>query len=146
MPDASERDVNDQGLGELLNTLRRDAGALLRQEVALAKLEIREKVRLTATGAVLLCGAVVLGFLTAAVVTAAAILGLVMVVPAWAAALVVAIVEGLAAVILALRGRDRLRAAMPPMPERTVQGVREDIEWAKHQMSSAAASPKRANG
>jgi hypothetical protein len=146
MHDASESDVNDQTLGELLSALRRDAGVLLRQEIALARLEIREKARLTLTGAALLCGAVLLGVLTAAVVTAAAILGLAIVWPAWAAALVVASVEALAAVILALRGRNRIRAGMPPTPEQTVQTVREDIEWAKHQMSSSAASPKRANG
>jgi putative superfamily III holin-X len=146
MPDASESDANDQTLGELLSALRRDAGVLLRQEIALAKLEVREKARLTVTGAALLCGAVLLSVLTAAVVTAAAIWGLAIVLPAWAAALVVAFVEGLAAVFLALRGRDRVRTAMPPTPERTVQTVREDIEWAKHQMSSARASSKRANG
>ena len=146
MSQATERDVNEQGLVELLGALRGEAGVLLRQEVALAKVEIREKVTLTATGAALLCGAVLLGVLTAALVTAAAVLGLAMVVPAWAAALVVAFVEGLVAVILALRGRARIGAAIPFTPERTVRTVREDIEWAKQQMSSAAASAKHANG
>jgi hypothetical protein len=146
MSDPTESNVNDQQLVELLSALRGEAGSLLRQEVALAKVEIREKLRLTATGVALLCGAALLGVLTAAAATATAVLGLAIVLPAWAAALVVAFVEGVAAVILALRGRARVGAATPFTPERTVQTVREDIEWAKHQMSSAAASPKHANG
>jgi Putative Actinobacterial Holin-X, holin superfamily III len=146
MSDATESDVNDQQLVELLSALRGEAGVLLRQEVALAKVEIREKVRLTATGAALLCGAALLAVLTAGAVTAAAVLGLAIVLPAWAAALVVASVEGVAGVILALRGRARIGAATPFTPERTVRTVRKDIEWARQQMSSAAASTKHASG
>lgn len=146
MSDASERDVNDQQLGELLSALRSEAGVHLRQEVALAKLEIREKVRLTASGGALVCGAALLGVLMAAAVTAAAILGLAIVWPAWVAALVVASIEGMAAVILALRGRARIRAAIPFTPERTARMVGKDIEWARQQMSSAAASTNHVDG
>ncbi len=115
MSDASERDVNDQQLVELLSALRSEAGVHLRQEVALAKLEIREKVRLTATGGAFVCGAALLGILMAAAVTAAAILGLAMVWPAWVAALVVASIEGMAAVIL---GSAVAPASGPPFPLR----------------------------
>jgi hypothetical protein len=73
--------------------------------------------------------------------TAAAVLGLATILPGWAGALIVGIIEALTALLLALRGRDRLRTALPPLPERTAEAVREDIEWTKRQIRSAKTSP-----
>jgi Putative Actinobacterial Holin-X, holin superfamily III len=39
--------------------------------------------------------------------------------------------------VLALRGRDRVKQAVPPVPEQTIETVKEDMEWAKTQMPSA---------
>ena len=39
--------------------------------------------------------------------------------------------------VLGLKGRDRIRAATPPIPEQTVDTVKEDVEWAKTRAQSA---------
>jgi hypothetical protein len=38
--------------------------------------------------------------------------------------------------LLALRGRERIQAATPPVPEQTVDTVKEDVQWAKTQLPS----------
>jgi hypothetical protein len=55
----------------------------------------------------------------------------------WLAALIVAVVYGAIAVVLALRGRDQMREAAPPVPEQTIESVKEDAEWAKTRTRSA---------
>jgi hypothetical protein len=58
------------------------------------------------------------------------------VIPEWLAALIVAVVLGAVAAVLALQGRNRMRAATPPVPQ-TIETVKEDVEWAKSQKPSA---------
>jgi Putative Actinobacterial Holin-X, holin superfamily III len=58
------------------------------------------------------------------------------VMPAWLAALIIAVVYAAVAAVLALRGRDRVKQALPPVPEQTIETVKEDMEWAKTQMPS----------
>jgi hypothetical protein len=63
------------------------------------------------------------------------VLDLIMV--SWLAALIVAIVLGAIAAVLALQGRNRVQKAAPPVPEQTVDTVKEDVEWAKTRAQSA---------
>jgi hypothetical protein len=48
----------------------------------------------------------------------------------------VAVVYGVIAGVLALRGRDRVRQATPLVPEQTIETVKEDVQWAKTQTRS----------
>jgi hypothetical protein len=54
--------------------------------------------------------------------------------PLWAAALIVTVLWAVVAAVLALRGRRELREATPPVPEQTIETVKEDVEWAKSRM------------
>jgi hypothetical protein len=56
----------------------------------------------------------------------------------WLAALIVAVVYGAVAGILAIQGKDKIQEAAPAAPEQTVETVKEDVEWAKTQTRSAA--------
>jgi hypothetical protein len=47
------------------------------------------------------------------------------------------VVYGAVAAVLGLRGPDRLQQATPPVPEQTVETVKEDVEWAKTRTRSA---------
>jgi hypothetical protein len=69
--------------------------------------------------------------------TACLILALDAVMPATVAALIVAVVFAAVAAVLALRGRDKVKQAAPPVPEQTVETVKEDVQWAKTRMQSA---------
>jgi nitrate/nitrite transporter NarK len=88
-------------------------------------------------GAGLFGAASVLGLLALAAMTACFILALNAVMPAWLAALLVAVVYGAVAAVLALRGKAKVKQATPPVPEQTIETVKEDVEWAKNQMPSA---------
>jgi hypothetical protein len=130
-------DLRERPIGELLKQLSEETTRLVHQELELAKAELTQKGRQAGLGAGLFGAAGAIGLLAAAALTACFILALDAVIPAWLAALIVAVVYGAVAAVLALRGRDRVKQAVPPVPEQTIETVKEDMEWAKTQMPSA---------
>jgi hypothetical protein len=105
-------------------------------ELELAKAELQQKGRQAGAGAGAFGGAGALGLAALGALTACFILALNAVMPAWLAALIVALVYGAIAAFLALRGRDKVKEATPLVPEQTIETVKEDVEWAKTQMRS----------
>jgi uncharacterized membrane protein YqjE len=130
-------DLRERPLGELLKQLSEETTRLVHQELELAKAELAQKGRQAARGAGLFGAAGVVGLLAAAALTACFILALNAVTPAWLAALIVAVVYAAAAAVLALRGRNRVKQAVPPVPEQTIETLKEDVQWAKTQTRSA---------
>ena len=126
----------DQPLPELMKTLANQTTTLVRQEIDLAKAEFSEKGKKAGQGAGMFGGAGVIGFLAFAALTAAAILGLATALPDWLAALIVGLVYAAVAGVLALQGKNKVQEAGPPVPEQTVETVKEDVEWAKTQTPS----------
>ena len=57
----------------------------------------------------------------------------------WLAALIVTVVYGAIAAVLALTGRRALEDALPPAPQETIENVKEDVAWVKTQTRSAQA-------
>jgi hypothetical protein len=133
-------------LGELAKGLAQDASALVRQEIELAKVELRGKARTAAPGLGMLVAAGVVGLALLGALTAALILLVALILPAWAAALVVTGFWGVVAGGLAVIGRSRLRAAGPLVPEDTVESLRKDIEVAKDAARSRPADGRPASG
>ena len=132
-----EEELRERPIGDLVKQLAGQTSTLVRQELDLAKAEMSQKASVAGKGAGLLGGAAVGGLLAAGALTACLILALDEVIPDWLAALIVALVMGAIAAVLALQGRNRIRAATPPVPEQTVETVKEDVEWAKTQTPSA---------
>ena len=132
----ADNDLRERPLGELLKELSQQTATLVKQEMELAKAELRTTGQKAGTGAGLVGAAGFIGYLALAAFTAFLILVLNEFLPAWAAALIVAAVYGAIAALLGLRGRDKVKEAMPPAPE-TVETVKEDIQWAKHPTRSA---------
>ena len=129
-------DLHDRSLGELLKQLSEQTTQLVHQELELAKAELTQKGRQAGAGAGLFGGAGAIGLAALGALTACFILALNAVMPAWLAALIVAVVYGAIAAFLALRGRDKVKQATPLVPEQTVETVKEDVEWAKTQLRS----------
>ncbi len=125
----SERTEQDsRSTVELVQRLADQLSQLVRQELQLAKLELAEKGRRTALGAGLLGGSGVFAVYGLAALVAAAILGLATVMPAWLAALVVALVLFALGGLLALVGRGQIKRGTPPLPEQAVAGIKADVE------------------
>lgn len=126
-------DLRDRPLAELVKQLADQTSTLVRQELDLAKAEMSQKGRQAGVGAGLLGGAGVAGLLTLGTLTACLVLVLATAMNAWLAALIVGVVWATVAGVLALAGRARLTRAVPPVPEQTVETVKEDVQWAKTQ-------------
>jgi MFS family permease len=122
---------DDRSASELLRDLSQQTGDLVRQEMELAKAELREKGKAAGMGAGMFGGAGLVGLYAVGALIAAAILGLGTAVDAWLAALIVGAVLGAVAGILALSGKKKVEQASPPVPEQAIESSKEDVEWTK---------------
>jgi uncharacterized membrane protein YqjE len=120
-------------LGALVHDLSTQVPELVRSEVRLAQAEMTEKGKRAGLGLGMFSGAGVLAFLGLATLIATAILALALVLDPWLAALVVAAALLLGAGLLALLGKNQVVDATPPMPERAVDGLKEDLATVKGQ-------------
>jgi len=126
-------DLKEQPWVDVLKTLGEELRDFVQQEMQHVNIEMSSKVRQAGVGAGMFGAAGFMGFLAVGTLTAAVVLALALVLPAWAAALVVAAFYGLVAAILALTGRKKVRAATPLAPEqaiRTVQAAKEQVQQA----------------
>jgi len=101
---------------------------LVRDELQLARVEMSIKARRFGTGAGLFGAAGVVALYGVAVLLAAFVLLLALVVPAWLAALIVAVVLLAMAGLMALLGRGQFRRGAPPTPEQTLNSVKADVQ------------------
>jgi len=124
----------ERSLGELFSELASETGTLVRQEVALAQVEITKKATDVGknVGYLVVGGAVAYAAVLA--ILAAVIIGLSYFIPAWASALIVGVVIGIAAFVMissALAAPKKTNLA----PRETVETLKEDAQWLKDQVS-----------
>jgi uncharacterized membrane protein YqjE len=120
----------DRSVSDLLQDIVRNIQDIVRSEVRLAKTEFLEEVGKARAASVLLgvgalSGAFGLFFVLFAIVYALSI-----VVPDWAAALIVAAVLSISAAVMLRLGADRLKQVRPA-PDQTIESLKENVEWAK---------------
>ena len=130
-PPAAEPPRGDPSLAELMRRLSDQSTLLVRQELDLAKAELAEKGKQAGLGAGMFGGAAVFGLYAVGALTAALILALSLAVVGWLAALIVTVLYAAIAGVLALVGRSKVRQGVPPVPERAVESVKEDVQAAK---------------
>jgi MFS family permease len=128
---------HDPSLADLARQLSNQTTELVRHEVELAKAELRVKGKRAGVGAGMFGGAGALGLYALGALTAAIIAGIAEALPVWASALIVAALYGAIAGILALRGKKKVQQATPPLPEQTVQSVKEDVRYTKQRAQEA---------
>lgn len=123
----------EASVGELLSTLARGTGTLVRREVELASTELAGKARGAATHVAMLGagGVFVLAGLVA--LMTAAVLGLAPFVPMWASALGIGGVALVVGGVLLTRGA-RALLDFDPVPRETVKTLQDDVVWAKEQL------------
>lgn len=128
---------SERSVAELSRDLTHQATELVRQEVELAKAELSAKGKQAGAGAGMFGGAGVLGFYAFGAFTAAAIAGLATVLDTWLAALAIGVLYVAIAGIVALMGKRRVKRAGPPVPEQTIETVKEDVEWMRTRAQQA---------
>jgi hypothetical protein len=133
----TENELRERPIGEVAKELTSDLSLLVRQEIALAKAEMAEKGRTAAPGLGMFGGAGIVALCAAGALTAFLILVLAGFLPDWLAALIVGAGLALVAYVLAQQGKERVAEAGKPVPEQTIETVKEDVEWAKTRATSA---------
>jgi hypothetical protein len=120
-------------IGVVVSSIVDGVGTLIRKQVELAKIEAGEAVAVRAKGAGLMGAAGVLGLFAFGFVAASGSAALDIVLPTWAALLIVAAVLGVIGWVLVLVGRRAIKTA--PTPEQTQETLKEDARWAKRQLA-----------
>ena len=123
----------DRSIGELFSELANETALLIRQEVALAKVELTQKASRAGRniGYLVLGGAVAYAALLALLATIVILLADAM--AWWIAALIVAVLVGIVAAVLISKAWSALKN-MDVAPRQTVETLKEDAQWAKQQM------------
>ena len=124
-----------RSLGAIVGDITKDLTTLIRQEMALAKTELKEEVSKVGKGAGMLGGAGFAGYLAVLFLS----LFLMFVLAEWWedyrwAALVIAALWGIVEAVLAMVGKKKLQESNPDLPV-TQQSLKEDVQWAKAQKS-----------
>jgi uncharacterized membrane protein YqjE len=132
----SDNGLREQPTGELFKQLSTEISTLVRQELKLAQAEMTQKGKRAGTGAGMVGGAGILALLALMTFTACVVAALATGMDVWLAALIVTVVYGALAGGLALLGKNKVKEATPPVPEQTLESVKEDVQWAKTRMPS----------
>jgi hypothetical protein len=124
----------ERSLGDLFSELAGETSTLVRQEVALAQVELTQKATVVGknVGFLVVGGAV--GYAALLAVLTAVIIGLSYFIPAWAAALLVGVAVGITAYMLISKALAALKTA-DLTPRQTVETLKEDAQWLKNQVS-----------
>ncbi|TQL68976.1 putative membrane protein YqjE [Nocardioides albertanoniae] len=117
----------EASMGELVQRLTEQSTRLVHSELELAKAEIAAKGKHAGVGAGLFGGAGLITLYGLGALITAGILALALVVPAWASALIVAVVLFVIAGIGALIGKKQVSQATPAAPEKTIDSVKRDV-------------------
>ena len=122
---------DDASLIALFRRLAEQAQSLVRQEVALAKAEIRESVRdLAVAAGVMTAGALmILVSLTVFLVFLVLALGELLGERYWLSSLLIGLLFAICGIVLIVRGQRRLSGS-DLVPEKTIESVQETARWA----------------
>lgn len=134
-PGAGDTSSTDQrSIGQIVGDVSQDLTTLVRQEIDLAKTELKQEASRTAKGAGMLGGAGFAGYLAVLFLSITLMFVLNEFLDLWLAALIVTVLWALAAAVLAVIGKKRLQASNPQLPK-TQETLKEDVRWAKAQKS-----------
>ncbi|MFG1997839.1 phage holin family protein [Spirillospora sp. NPDC048911] len=125
-------DKTDAPTSELVKQLSEQSARLVREELRLAQLELRQKGSSAAKGAKMYGGAGITALYGGGALIAAVIALLALALPTWAAALIVAVVLFVVAAVLAQRGKKEMALATPAKPEQAAESVRADVQEIKN--------------
>lgn len=122
--------VEERSLSTVLQDIVGNVQEIVRSEVSLAKAELRQEAGKALSSGGWLAAGGVSGLFAALFLLLAAACALALVMPQWAAVLIVAVVLALASAVSLSVGVRRLKA-VHPTPERTVETIKENVEWVK---------------
>jgi len=130
-PDRDTAATDDRSVGELIGAVADDFGQLVRQQLELAKVELKEQAVAAGRAGSMLGVAGLAGLMVAVLASFALVFALAEVMPPGWAALIVAGLWAIAGAVAYAAGRQRLRA-MTPVGQKTVETLKEDMQWLRN--------------
>ena len=127
----SDPRTTDEPVGAIVHRLSEQIPELVRSEMRLAQAELTQKGKRAGIGLGMFSAAGLLAFFGVSVLVATAVVALDLVLPLWAAGLIVAGVLLVCALGVALAGRNELQQATPAAPEHAIAGVKQDLATVK---------------
>ena len=124
-------DPDDRSIAELLKQLTEQTRTLVRDEIRLATLELKDKGKKAGVGAGLFGASGMVTLYGVGTLIAALVLVLATAMDAWLAALIVAVVLFAVAAVLALTGKREIEHAGPPVPEEAMASTKQDVASVK---------------
>jgi uncharacterized membrane protein len=125
---------NGRSIGDVLKDIGGSIQDIVRWEIKLAKIEVADSARRARSSSIMLAGGGLLGIFAIGFLLLAAMFALEIVLPAWLAALIIGALLCLGAGVGLSIGRERLKAIQAP--HKTMQTVREDLQWMIEQAKS----------
>jgi Putative Actinobacterial Holin-X, holin superfamily III len=130
-PDDRSDEVAETSIGEMIGNISNHLSQLFRQEVELAKAELKQEASKAGKAAGMLGGAGFAGYMVLVLLSFALVFGLSNVMdPGWAA-LIVAVIWAIIGAVLYANGRKKLKN-VDPVPRQTVDTIKEDAQWLKN--------------
>ena len=124
---------NGRTMGEVLQDIVANIQEIVRSEFRLAKVEVQEETAKAVHSSIPVIIGVLLALYALGFILLAAVHALTIVVDAWLAALIVGFVLLVISMILVSVGRKHLKQVRV-VPEKTVGSMKENVQWAKHQI------------
>jgi hypothetical protein len=129
--DGGRTATGEASIGQLIGDISEDLSRLFRQEVELAKSEVRIEAAKAGKAAGMLGAAGAAAYMTVVLLSFALVFGLGNVMDLGWAALIVAVLWAVVGAVLYTTGKKKL-STVSPVPRRTVETLKEDAEWLKH--------------
>ena len=121
-----------RSLSDILRDAIRNVQEILRSEIHLAKTEIREEIVKVKSSTLLLVAGAVTAIFAVLFFLLAAVWAIALVIPNWAAALIVGAAMAVIATLMLTEARTQFKQ-IHVTPERTVETIKENVEWARQQ-------------
>jgi len=121
----------EQGIGELIGDITNDLSRLFRQEVELAKAEMKVEAKKAGKASGMLVGAGLAGLMVIILLSFALVYALDAVMPQGWAAVIVAVLWAIVGAVLFSMGRKQLKT-VDPVPQQTVETLKEDAQWLRN--------------
>lgn len=126
--------TGERSVAEILKDAASNVQDIIRSEVQLARIEVKQELRKAGSAGAMFGAAAAIGFFGFGFCCLCVVYAIALVLPAWAAALIVGVALSIVAGALLSAGRERWKKVK--MPEKTMFTVKEDIEWMRSQNKS----------
>ena len=123
---------NNRSIADVLQDIVANVQTIIRSEVRLAKTEITEEASKAGRAAGMIAGGTAAALFTVWLLLLTILFALATAIPMWSASLLLVVVMAAITTILLSAGKKRWNA-VHPKPEKTIESVKENVEWVKHQ-------------